>query len=106
MPPALSRTRSRRMTISKERQIRAFTGCAPEGNGSQLGGIYRCEPAVIRYRWDADETIGVLQGRVRIEFENGESPEFRVGDVASVTVGDRAVWHIPEPFCELFVLTL
>jgi hypothetical protein len=61
---------------------------------------------VNRYRWDADETIGVLQGRVRVEFENGESPEFRVGDAASVTVGDRAVWHIPEPFCEFFVLAL
>jgi uncharacterized cupin superfamily protein len=77
----------------------------PEGHGSQLVGIFRCEPAVFRYGWETDETIHVLQGSVRIEFESGESPEFGVGDVASFAAGDRAVWHILEPFCELFVLT-
>jgi uncharacterized cupin superfamily protein len=77
----------------------------PEGHGSQLVGVFRCEPAVFRYGWETDETIHVLQGKVRIEFESGEGAEFGVGDVASFTAGDRAVWHILEPFCELFVLT-
>src|SRR5262245_57832053 len=77
-----------------------------EGHGSQVVGIYRSEPAAIRYLWEADETIHVLEGRVRIEFEDGRSVELGPGDVGSFTSGDRAVWHILEPFCELFVLTV
>lgn len=78
----------------------------PEGHGSQLVGIFRCEPAAIRYLWEADETIHVLEGKVRIELEGGGSLELGVGDVGSFTAGDRGVWQILEPFCELFVLTV
>jgi len=77
----------------------------PDGQGSQLVGIFRAEPAVFRYVWEADETIHVLEGRVRIELEGGEGLELGVGDVGSFTQGYRGVWHILEPFCELFVLT-
>jgi len=77
----------------------------PEGQGSQLVGIFRSEPAVVRYAWEADETIHVLEGRVRIEVEGGESLDLGIGDVGSFTAGDRGLWHILEPFCELFVLT-
>jgi uncharacterized protein len=77
----------------------------PEGQGSQLVGVFRSEPAVIRYAWDADETIHVIEGSVRIESEGGQSVELGVGGVASFTAGDRGTWHILEPFCELFVLT-
>jgi hypothetical protein len=76
-----------------------------EKDGSQIVGIYRCEPAVIRYVWAADETIHVLEGSVRIEFDGGDSLDLAVGDIASFTAGDRGVWRIKEPFCELFVLT-
>ncbi|HLY50536.1 MAG TPA: cupin domain-containing protein [Solirubrobacteraceae bacterium] len=77
----------------------------PEGHGSQAAGVYRCDPAVFRYAWEADETIHVLEGRVRIEVEGADSLELGVGDIASFTAGDRGVWHVLEPFCELFVLS-
>jgi uncharacterized cupin superfamily protein len=77
----------------------------PEGQGSQLVGIFRSEPAVIRYVWEADETIHVIEGSVRIESEGGQSVELGPGGVASFMGGDRGTWHILEPFCELFVLT-
>ncbi len=47
----------------------------------------------------------VVQGKLRIEFETGENLELGVGDVGSFTAGDQTVWHILEPFCEVFVLT-
>jgi uncharacterized protein len=77
----------------------------PEGHGSQQVGIFRSEPAVIRYAWEADETIHVIEGRVRIESDGGQSVELGVGNVASFTAGDCGTWHILEPFRELFVLT-
>ena len=77
----------------------------PEGHGSQLAGVFRCEPAVFRYTWEADETIHVLEGSVRIEVDGGPSVELTVGGIASCSGGDHGIWHVLEPFCELFVLT-
>jgi uncharacterized cupin superfamily protein len=77
----------------------------PEGQGSQMVGVYRCEPAVFRYAWEADETIHVVEGSVRIEVEGGPSVDLAPGGIASFSAGDRGVWHVLEPFCELFVLT-
>jgi uncharacterized cupin superfamily protein len=77
----------------------------PEGHGSQMVGVYRCDPAVFRYTWGADETIHVLEGRVRIEVEGEPSVELTAGGIASFSAGDRGVWHVLEPFCEVFVLS-
>ena len=77
----------------------------PEGQGAQVVGVYRCDPAVFRYTWEADETIHVLEGRVRIDVEGESSVELAVGGIASFSAGDRGVWHVLEPFCELFVLS-
>ena len=78
----------------------------PEGHGSQMAGVYRCDPAKFRYAWAADETIHVLEGSVRIEVEGGETLELGGGDIASFRAGDRGVWHVLEPFCEVFVLSV
>lgn len=78
----------------------------PEGHGSQIAGVYRCEPAVFRYAWEADETIHVLEGSLRIEVDGGASLDLSVGDIASFSAGDRGVWRVLEPFCELFVLSV
>jgi hypothetical protein len=77
----------------------------PEGHGSQVAGVFRCDPAVFRYAWEVDETIHVLEGRVRIEVDGGATLELGVGDIASFSAGDRGAWHVLDPFCELFVLT-
>jgi uncharacterized cupin superfamily protein len=77
----------------------------PEGHGSQVAGVFRCDPAVFRYAWEKDETIHVLEGSLRIEFDGGGGLELGVGDIASFSAGDRGVWRVLEPFCELFVLS-
>lgn len=78
----------------------------PEGNGSHVAGVYRCDPSAFRYTWEADETIHVLEGSVRIEVDGGDKLDLGVGDVASFSAGDHGVWHVLEPFCELFVLSV
>jgi uncharacterized cupin superfamily protein len=76
-----------------------------DGESGLATGIFRSEPAKARYAWSQDETIHVLEGEVRIEFEDGEVLELKRGDVASFRKGDRAVWHIKSPFKEFFVLS-
>jgi len=78
----------------------------PEGHGSQVAGVFRSEPAAFRYTWATDETIHVVEGSVRIEVDGGDTVELSVGGIASFTAGDRGVWHVLEPFCEFFVLSV
>jgi len=77
----------------------------PEGNGSQAAGVFRCDPSVFRYAWDADETIHVLEGEVRIEVDGADSFTLGPGGIASFSAGDSGVWNVLAPFCEVFVLS-
>lgn len=72
-------------------------------SGSPMAGIYVGEPGAVRYTWEANETVYVLEGCVRIEFEGGESVELKPGDAASFSKGQCAVWRFLTPFKEFFV---
>jgi len=47
-------------------------------------------------------TIHVLEGSVRIEFENRPSIELGPGDLASFPAGLAMTWHVSTPFKELW----
>ena len=53
---------------------------------------------------DQRETAVVLEGRVRIEFDDGTSLELGPGDMASFAPGTAMTWHVTAPFKELWVL--
>ena len=57
-------------------------------------------------RWTPDqrETIHVLEGAVRIEFENRPAVELGPGDVASFPAGLEMTWRVSTPFKELWIL--
>jgi uncharacterized cupin superfamily protein len=48
------------------------------------------------------ETIHVLEGSVRIEFENRPPLQLRPGDIASFPAGLAMTWHVSTPFKELW----
>ena len=48
------------------------------------------------------ETVHVLEGSVRIEFENRAPVELRPGDIASFPAGLAMTWHVSTPFKELW----
>jgi uncharacterized cupin superfamily protein len=50
------------------------------------------------------ETIHVLEGSVRIEFEGGPPVELGPGDLASFPAGLAMTWHVSTPFKELWIL--
>ena len=53
---------------------------------------------------DQRETIHVLEGSVRIEFEGRPPLELRPGDLASFPAGLAMTWHVSTPFKELWIL--
>ncbi len=51
---------------------------------------------------DRRETIHVLEGAVRIEFESRPPLDLRPGDIASFPAGVSMIWHVTTPFKELW----
>lgn len=51
---------------------------------------------------DSRETVHVLEGSVRIEFETGPPLELGPGDIASFPAGLAMTWHVSTPFKELW----
>jgi ethanolamine utilization protein EutQ (cupin superfamily) len=56
--------------------------------------------------WTPDhrETVHVLEGSVRIEFEDRPPLELQPGDIASFPAGLAMTWHVTTPFKELWFL--
>ncbi len=51
---------------------------------------------------DRRETIHVLEGSVRIEFESRPPLDLSPGDIASFPTGLSMIWHVTTPFKELW----
>ncbi len=51
---------------------------------------------------DTRETVHVLEGSVRIEFETRPPLELGPGDIASFPAGIAMTWHVSTPFKELW----
>ncbi|MEP6758244.1 MAG: cupin domain-containing protein [Actinomycetota bacterium] len=50
------------------------------------------------------EVLVVLEGGVRIAFEDGTDVTLGVGDMATIPAGMTTTWHITTPFREMWVL--
>jgi uncharacterized cupin superfamily protein len=53
---------------------------------------------------DRRESVHVLEGSVRIEFEDGSDVELGPGDLASFPAGTRMTWHVTAPFKEVWFM--
>jgi uncharacterized cupin superfamily protein len=53
---------------------------------------------------DSRETIHVLEGSVKIEFETRQPLELGRGDIASFPAGMAMKWHVTTPFKELWFM--
>ncbi|OJU70150.1 cupin domain-containing protein [Microbacterium sp.] len=60
-------------------------------------------PGPMRVVGDADETVHILEGRVRIEVEGQDPIELFAGASASLNKGVPATWTVLEPTVEFFV---
>ena len=62
-----------------------------------MAGIFVGQPSRFRYTFETDETFHVIEGRVTIVLDSGDSVTLGPGDIASFPQGARATWEIAEP---------
>ncbi len=67
-------------------------------------GLTRIQATDGPLRWTPEqrETVHVLEGSVRIEFDDRPTLELGPGDLASFPAGLAMTWHVSTPFKELW----
>jgi uncharacterized cupin superfamily protein len=70
-----------------------------------LTGFYRItEPTSFDYPIEHDKTVYVIEGKMKIEVEGGETLVVAAGEMASFAVGLNTHWEVLElPYHEVFV---
>lgn len=79
-----------------------LTRTGSHGNDMAVG-LFTAEPSVFRSTIKEDETIYVISGNVRVEFEDGDAADLSPGDVLWIAKGKKATWHVHSRFEEVFV---
>ncbi len=59
-------------------------------------GIWECAPCSFTWEYTWDETIYLIEGRIRITDETGSTTEVVPGDLIFVPAGTKSTWVITE----------
>ena len=59
-------------------------------------GIWECDPCSFSWEYTWDETIYLIEGRIRITDETGSTTEVVPGDLIFVPAGTKSTWEITE----------
>jgi uncharacterized cupin superfamily protein len=75
-------------------------------DGPIWAGMTRVDNAQGPMTWTPEqrEVLIVLEGGVRIEFDDGSDVTLGVGDLATIPAGMTTTWHVTTPFKEMWVL--
>ena len=75
-------------------------------DGPIWAGMTRIDDAPEPMPWTPQqrEVFVVLEGSVRVEFEDGDDVTLEVGDVGTIPAGMPTTWHVSTPFKEAWVL--
>lgn len=81
-----------------------YTEYVASPDRSSSSGIWSCEgPTTFEWRFDADETVHVLDGRVEISYQ-GQHFVLEPGDTAFFQADTRAIWTVPKYMRKSFTL--
>ena len=58
--------------------------------------IWEKEPSRFDWSYDSQEICYLLEGKVKVEAEDGEAVEFGAGDLVTFPAGLKCVWDISE----------
>ena len=75
-------------------------------DGPIWAGMTRIEDAPEPMPWTPQqrEVFVVLEGALRIEFDDGSDVSLGVGDMATIPAGLHTTWHVTTPYKEMWVL--
>lgn len=63
---------------------------------------WECEPSRFDWEYDTDETAYILEGRVKVETEDGETIEIKKGDLVYFPKGLRCTWNVIEKIRKVY----
>ena len=67
--------------------------------------VYECDPAKVRIDGlPYDEYVHILEGRLILSHDDGETFEFKQGESLVVPRGFTGYWHMPEKYRELIII--
>ena len=73
--------------------------------GKIMVSVYESDPATVQIDGSLyDEYVYILEGRLILTPEGGDSYEFTVGDSLVVPKGYKGEWRMPEPYRELIII--
>jgi uncharacterized cupin superfamily protein len=75
-------------------------------DGPVWAGMTRIDDAPDPMPWTPEqrEVFVVLEGALRIEFDDGSDVTLEVGDLATIPAGMHTTWHVTTPYKEMWVL--
>jgi uncharacterized cupin superfamily protein len=71
-------------------------------DGTRATGVWHATPGIIRGSFLTDEVSYVVEGRLTVRTQDGESREVRAGEVMVMTAGLTVEWHVHEPMTKLW----
>jgi uncharacterized cupin superfamily protein len=91
--------------IDGEPDIRLLFLRNEEEHGLVCSGLATVRPSTFEVLLEADETIYIVEGSVRIELDTGAAVELEQGDCVELPRGVQATWIVRTPVTEFFTLT-
>lgn len=75
-----------------------------DASGQFHSGIWEAEPATWRVDYTEHEYCEILEGRIRMQHENGDVREVGMGDRFVVPAGWRGTWQVLERARKIYVI--
>jgi uncharacterized protein len=69
---------------------------SPSMDGNASTQIWECSAGTFWWTFHDEETVFILEGKVRITTPNGETRTLQPGDIAYFAEGTRALWDIDD----------
>jgi uncharacterized protein len=73
--------------------------------GVDSWGTWECDVSVFDWEYGDTEICYLLEGRVVVTTDQGETVEFTTGDVVTFPRGLKCVWNVKQPVRKRFTFT-
>lgn len=75
-------------------------------DGSLVEGTFRCTPGTLRAEYSYYEYVMMLEGRIEITPDGGETVVVKAGDAFAVEAHHKGVWKVTEAVHKRFLLKI
>ncbi|MEU1303680.1 cupin domain-containing protein [Streptomyces shenzhenensis] len=77
---------------------------ASDAGRTLVVALWRSSPQTFEYVFEDDETLHLIEGKVQVTYDDGESVTIEPGDIVSFRKGAATTWTVLENSKKLFVV--